>query len=430
MSRRVRSARTYLMIYGLVLCTGLLLFLGARLVPRSLIQKHMEESAWLLTDNTVIYNWVEDVEASKAHRYSDCVTLSIAYQMDELPGLKGPLRAGFYWSAEKHTNHNFSDAVHQGLPANENYSRYWHGSAALMRLAHVFTSIGTIYNVHFVLATLLFLLLLWQLTRLGMPDAALCTVAALLMVSAWWALLTLESTWMFLLMLSASVLGVELIHRGREEWCGPFFFAVGMIAIYLDFFTTETVTLTCPLLLMLTAMERRGADTLTLWRRAGESAAAWLAGYAGMWATKWVLALTVVGGDSAAALQYNVNKWLSRNSVRAEHTPEIVRHMWDVVLERLFPLEYGPIGRAVFWLLVLLVLVAVLLRWKRLDRVCALYALVGCVPFARFTALRGHTAQHYFFTYRALAGTMLAIGLILAYLYWPYKKEGTKREAQ
>ena len=42
-----------------------------------------------------------------------------------------------------------------------------------------------------------------------------------------------------------------------------------------------------------------------------------------------------------------------------------------------------------------------------------IYLTIGLIPYIRYFVLHNHAFKHYFFTYRAQAGTVLAIVLVL-----------------
>ena len=47
-------------------------------------------------------------------------------------------------------------------------------------------------------------------------------------------------------------------------------------------------------------------------------------------------------------------------------------------------------------------------------KMIALYLIIGGIPIVRFAVLRNHSWYHRSFTYRALAGTLLAICCVIA----------------
>lgn len=110
-------------------------------------------------------------------------------------------------------------------------------------------------------------------------------LAGLLGTAFWYVPLSLEYTWTFILMLLVSIIGVLLAYRGKYRLIGSLFFAGGVITNFFDFLTTETLTLTVPLLLILWILKEQGIceDIKESIRLTVKSVPAWGIGYVGMW---------------------------------------------------------------------------------------------------------------------------------------------------
>ena len=73
---------------------------------------------------------------------------------------------------------------------------------------------------------------------------------------------------------------------------GLLFLVAGMLTVYLDFLSTETLTLLIPLLFVLRIREHD--KCLDNGGFAIKNAVLWLVGYAGMWASKWLIASIIL----------------------------------------------------------------------------------------------------------------------------------------
>ena len=179
-------------------------------------------------------------------------------------------------------------------------------------------------------AVLLLLLTALMIILLKMHEAVPAIGVALGIISTAWIFVpqTLEYTWVCGLSLLACLIVISLSKRNKRTLYGLFFMITGMVTVYLDFLTTETLTLLLPLLILLWIGKNSGRSIAT----AAEAVISWGIGYVGMWVLKWVL------------------------------------------------------------------------------------AVLGILPFIRYLVLHNHSYLHYFFTYRALASTVLAIVLILGEL--------------
>ena len=94
---------------------------------------------------------------------------------------------------------------------------------------------------------------------------------------------------------------VKLALKEKYSWIGPFFLITGMVTVYFDFLTTETLSLLVPLLLILRVSRVQGKEW---WLMAAKSCIAWLIGYLGMWLMKWGLASVILGIDVKPAVVF------------------------------------------------------------------------------------------------------------------------------
>ncbi len=406
----------------------LLLLLGAALIPKSAIRSNMEKSSELLCENIVFYNLQENISGSKIDRYADSILLSIAYQMSSGNPLRKAMEAAYYYSPYKNENDNFRESLMMDYEPNQQYIRYWHGSVIFVKLFHLFGSLKAMYICNAILMAVLFCVLEWMLLR-GVRQRGQAPVVqkyliaaslavALIAVSVWFVPYSLEYTWTFLVTFAVSIIGILFVRKGHENRLFSLFLISGMVTSFLDFLTTETLTLLVPLLLVSACRESEDDDDksgrlCTKGARPLWCSLLWAVGYVGMWVMKWVLASVV--------LRENVMQYVSGHvSERIGDTEEftLLEYMRNAVgrnVSCLFPAEYGPAGK-VIPLVVLFILVAfvVVFRRKKIDfgRI-ALYAAIGLVPYVRYIMLRNHSYLHFFFTYRAQAATVLALFMIL-----------------
>jgi hypothetical protein len=190
---------------------------------------------------------------------------------------------------------------------------------------------------------------------------------------------------------------------------------VGMVTNFFDFLTAETVTLVIPLLIILYLQKKEhGADRLV--GLVVKGAAAWLAGYALTWVSKWLVA--------AVILRENVMPYVSGHiSQRIGEDIGIgtFRYLAGALTKNfgcLFPLGYGVIGIIGFALILIAAAYPAFVYFKKDPevRVIFIYAALGCIPLIRFLLLHNHSYLHFFFTYRALSSTVFAAALLIGEL--------------
>ena len=241
--------------FGLCFLLAAAVLLGflllSTLVPRSAIKPRMQTSAEFLCEGELFgYVW-DGVPGSRIDRYADSILLGIAWQFDSENSLRSVMESAYYHLYYQDENKNLLDAVEQDLPANQQYLRYWHGSAGIVRVLMSCLTLPQIYTWHAVLIGVLFLGLIVRLylRQRAIPAAAL--LVGMIGVSLWFVPLSLEYTWIFLIVMVQ--LHIILFPSFPKDWdkrCFLFLIS-GIVTNYLDFLTCETVTLLLPLLFLL-----------------------------------------------------------------------------------------------------------------------------------------------------------------------------------
>lgn len=409
-----KSLKYILTFFLTVLCLTGILALSAK-IPRSAIKENVQESAEYLCDGELYGLAVDGARGSRIDRYADSILLAIAYQYDEDHPLRSVMWSAYYYEEHQNENENLLEAVTNDRRANRQYLRYWHGSIAIVRPLLVFLDLPRIYLCNGVMLAVLVIWLMIILLKNRLYTPAIGVAAGLVLTASWFVPLSLEYTWTYLLMLLLSIIGVRLALRGKWKCLGIFFLIGGIVTNYLDFLTTETLTLTVPLLLILWVDIHRNGNVSgrSLIPKAGKAALAWGFGYVGMWVMKWGLA--------AIVLQENVMPYIS------EHIEERIggnigiglgQYIMGAVLNNvkcLFPFGYGVAGMFAGMALILFVAyVGYVYHRKHICREhILLYGLTGLLPYVRYIVLHNHSYLHCFFTYRAQMATVLAVVLIL-----------------
>lgn len=300
------------------------------------------------------------------------------------------------------------------LQPNVQYARYWHGNIAWLKPLLMVCNFSAVLVLNAVLMALLAVLCLYMLWLRGMTAVAVAFLLSLMVVSAWVTPFCVEYTAVFMIMFATAAFAI------RYAGCGVATSAVyvvsGVATCFFDFLTTETLTMLVPYLLAFAVRQKQGTlgnprSELLLFAKCG---ALWLGSYAAMWLIKWYGAATVFD-TSIMRLVYN----------------DAMERVWGYVYGHVLPLS--PMVRNVFMLVpfVLLpdasyvlptaVIVAVLIVFalvaKYIGTKCnaSVYlvpAIIAIVPLVRFYILYNHATQHYFFTYRALLTTVLALALL------------------
>ena len=428
----VKQAIRYVIAFIAVLGILFALLLSATLVPRDKVQANYEESAEFMTERPTSFYFHTFVHGSKLDYYADCITLSIGYNLDSKEPLTSSMWCSYYGANSNMMNEYFQESVETGIEPNQEYLRYWHGSAAMMRILHLMLNIKQIYAFHVVLMLVLAAILLTMLFRHGFKAEAAAFILAMVIVGVWYVPLCLEYTYSFLCMLVASIVGLRLALKEKYSLIGPLFLITGMVTVYFDFLTTETLSLLVPLLFILRVCKKQNMEK---WSLVAKSCIAWLIGYLGMWAMKWVLASSILGIDVMPYVNDHIAERLGGKVVGYYMTGNFYLDTLLKNIQRLFPYEYGLYGAALVMVFAIVIFVIpaargiLSVRREINGSNILLYACIGLIPYVRYMVLHNHSYVHYFFTYRAQAATVMAICFIFSELFEKAPRKAVRMNA-
>lgn len=385
-------------------------------VSKESVRDNFKESAAFLNEGEDFLYLEEGVRSSCRHIYADSVTLNISYGFDADAPLESVMWSKYSFGYAEDQKGNLYSAVYNDAEANNQYLRYWHGSAGVIRFLHLFLNIEQIYIMNGCIFIMLTLLLLRKLAKNGLKAEAFVYVLSLIAVSVWYVPFTLEYTWCFLVMAAVELITVSMALKEKYRNIGFVFMLCGIITIYLDFLTTETITLVMPLLLVLVIRRRQNrTDSGKVYFKkefifATKNSALWLGGYVFMWIAKWVTASIVLGENVMPYVTEHIEERLSGEITNASGIGYAFFSLWRN-LKQIFPVDHGLTGGIILGVLIVVICYICFvyhkkkIEWSSILLLC----LCGMIPVVRLMVLRNHSTHHYFFTFRALAASVLAI---------------------
>lgn len=251
-----RTGYLLLVVFAPLLSIALLSVIA--MIPHELIQQHMEESAVYFSEHKSNKHPLSgDYTSTTVDDAADANLLNVAYYLDHTKPILSVVTYKWRLTEDQYIK-SFLEAVFEGLESNSEYSRYWHGSLMLIYPLHLFFSINGIFIILYFLVFGALTLLIITLMNHSQRREAIVLCLSMLMINLWVVPHCLEYTWMFLVTFIVSTVAVKLSINKRYSWFGTMCFATGMIAIFLDFFTTETLTFTIPILLVTRIRTRQG----------------------------------------------------------------------------------------------------------------------------------------------------------------------------
>lgn len=434
---KVKSILRYIAIFIIAAAVMISLFLLVALIPREKLQNNMEESAEYLQEKGAAFPFtVLGINCSKADYYADAVLLNVAYYLDPKHPAESISWANYYsedaydWNGM--VTDYLPDAVEKQPEPNQQYLRYWHGSLTIVRPLLMWFSINGIYKLLGIVLWILMGSIITLLCRRGFGKEAFAFILSMIAVSVWFVPVCLEYIWMFLLMTVTSLIVIHHSLNQQYRRMAGVFLCVGMVAAFLDFFTTETITLLIPLLFMY-MIRHRQKDGSPDWIPAAKCTALWGMGYVAMWVTKWAFAAVVLKRNVMPYVQSSITEHLG--VAESLSLPELWLKSIRQNVYNLSTLSYGMTGAIVtlilFFCFIFLPICfnKMTLKKQIQKKWLLLYLVIGLVPLLRFVVISEHSAVHAWFTYRALAASIMAF--ILAFyelvdLHFKQKRIGGK----
>lgn len=277
------------------------------------------------------------------------------------------------------------------------YGRYWHGSTFLMRFLLCLDNYIHIRYIFYIISSLMMLWVAALLARHRGIWAAVLYCCPWVLINVVIMQHSIQFVPVLIIALAASL---WIIYRVRhwKQLCITLF-VVGSLTCYFDLLTCPILTWGIPICTYLLMHHQpsflRGLQT---WFHAYFL---WVIGYGGTWISKWLIASLLTDENVIA-------DGLAQVSSRAATGHDFSR--WDALAQNLDMLHWPYI-----FIPLILLCIAVAFKFRR-KGLCnaALCLITALVPCLWFIATAEHAYLHYWFTYRNLAVSLMALFFGLA----------------
>lgn len=440
-----RAALHIGVFFSSIFLLWILLSLSAA-IPNERIYDNMLESSYYFAEREP-FEWGERIRGT-ADNYADTILLNIAWNIHGDNPFLSCLDTAYYDGNDGVSDRGENWGLYRtikGEPPNTDYSRYWHGSAAAVRLLSLFCTVDGMRKIGQAAVIILFAVSLALLLRAGQKFAAAALALSLLSVNVTSLYLSLEYQSVFIIA-ALAVIAFTLMEEKGDGALTLLSVAVGVSAAFFDFLTAETLTILLPLMTVFIIREQSGRgkglkENLLL---IGKILLSWGLSYILTFIVKWSAASIISGENKFIAALQSADERLSGDI--SEESMPLLQRICCALLSNLSAI-FGGSGRIdavniVAGLLLTAAAAAAIylpLRCRSVRRdITATAAIIGAVPLARFIILSNHSYLHSFFTYRALAVTVMAISAVIWFNIRPArltisdkkKKSGNSRHIQ
>ena len=383
-----------------VFCRYLLLLVACTIavvltamIPHRAIESHCQTSiAYIVKQGE--YPSAYGLPLLKTDNFTDLLMLNEAWCCDDTQPVNASMMNYFFLTYDDNLFKASWQLITQPskLPQLQEYSRYWHGFQVILRPLLMLTDYSKLIIVNCILLTLVALWCLYDVWWKCSPIDCM-SLALVLLLTAFYAvpLCFQYSVCFYIMFFSVITLLRNKKQRKRNkehEICS--FFTIGALTAFFDLLTTPLLTLGIPLLLYLRSRKQR-SRTIGL---AVRLSIAWGVGYAVLWLSKCLVAWLLTGHS---ILNFFMKGVYTRSA-----------------------LGLGSINRllmahpliCVVILVMLIVIILLITTHIPFLRRHGWLLFIAAMPFLWYAVLLQHSFIHFFFVWRILAVTLLALMML------------------
>lgn len=410
----LKSIAKYILVFVCLIAVLLGIFTATvKFIPKEKILDNIKESLPYLESNTEVVEVKPTREYSYLHVYADEILLNMIYCMDSNKPLESIMESKYYKDDINFTEDfpNLEEALENGGQGNQEYMRYWHGSMVIIRPLLMFFNINEIYHIFAVIMIILIAVLFIILIKKKQYLLLVATIIGYIMIAINYVPFCLEYVWTFLIMLVVSIIGILTKKHNM------LFFITGIITCFLDFLSTEIITLFVPIIYIYTIKYKNGEikDFKEGIKLIAKYSVLWLTGYCVMWGTKWILASIILNVN---ALDFVLNKAKKRinGHVRGYSTGYMLKNSILRNVSTIYPFYMIHEKSTAVCLILCIVIPTVLLIKKDKKSLLnfLIFMLIAIMPYIRYLVLLNHSFLHYIFTFRDQLITIMALIVVIA----------------
>lgn len=416
MNKTLKSILTGVLILVASVIAGLLLITAVYCLPVSRIRSNVASSSAVIDEEGLTTYRVPWLLTTRRDNYTDTIMLSMAAYDGSESAINEAMTSRYVYVIDEDLYFQpgyllrMLDASNDGSSAVVSYSRYWHGYLVLIKPLLMVLDITGIRLLNAVVQVIMLGFILLRMVH--HPKAKMFVFPLLVTVYA----LNPVSTFMnmqFACIYNITLLSLLLMFNTRlfsREHYWKAFMVIGICVAYCDFLTYPLVSLGLPLIMMIAISDN---DSRTNLKMAAVSCINWGIGYAFMWASKWILCDVITGSSTIAdalnqARERTVTDAYAATGIKSDNIIDVIGYNVEAFRDWLsFGVFVGAVVAFVVYLLVS----------KRKIKLCEntliVLLLIALTPFVWYVVLSNHSAIHAYMTYRDLAVSIMAAGVIL-----------------
>jgi hypothetical protein len=404
----MKAILKYAITLAVLVCIGLALLVVSAYLPQSRVDSHAQSSLKQLSaeksNPNILYlgNKTYNLDNS-----TDTAMLNQAKYLNSQSPLSAALKNSYYYQGSDQIV-SLTEAIAQNKEANQNYPRYWGGYRVLLRwelMLFNLQQIRQLLMISFLFGFAWAVLMIYRKVNLL---SALVFVGSVILVNPLIVASSMTFSTDFLIMFAAVIILLYFIDKIRSfPWL---FFIIGVVTMYLDFYTVPIITLGVPLIVLIAALQQQDKRK-TLKQGAklvGWCALTWLLGYGLMWLSKLTLVtlFTDVNGfaNGFSSFAFRVGITPRESLSNTYNIPLAIKNCFLLIFDKKTLLIAGA-----------LFAVWALFMFRRKAPVSALipnavFLLIAALPLLWIVAASNPINIHSFFQYRLLLVFLCGVG--------------------
>lgn len=387
--------------YAIMLILFTSLIIGVQFVPQAKTNHHIYTAIKQIEQEGIDKQVGIQLPFFKLDNFTDCYMMNIIASADTLHPIETAIMNYFHLDERQLEKRNIAyqteDVIKERNPnlPKQSYARYWHGYQVTLRPMLFFMDYSAIRLTNYILFTLLTIGCTWLIKKKLNTSIAVFFILTLLLVGFPIIPLSLQfSTCFYITLCSIFALLKYPWLSKKTEYLLTTFFVIGGITSYMDFLTTPQITLGLPMAIHLLASNKHKKCQLVIF-----ISIAWFAGYASIWASKWMMAYLLT--------QHNVMAEVTEAAVCRSSDYVFGKHMTianilttiaHVVIKHHLLGKLWIVG--MFFIGIIFVYIKMIPNKKVFLNNLYLLLIVAIIP-TWYLALRNHSLLHYWFTWRA-----------------------------
>lgn len=407
MKKIIKYSLTFIITLGILLLLHNLVLM----IPNNSVEKNIKESVQYLQKTGDRPYLIENSnkylnETTKLDNFTDAITLNLIWNNTN----KTQIQMNYYYDGSSAIN-SLDKVIKKNLKTNLEYSRYYQGQIIYVKPLLLFFNLKEIRIINCIIITILIIYMIYILYK---RSKLLTTsiIIGLLSINIFVVPLTIQFFVTFFITLILSILVIKTINKDDDLFFQLMIIG-GLTTNFFDFLTTETITLTIPLLIRI-YLKNKDSKKINLKKELLfiiKTCLAWGISYVLAFMIKWILAIGVYGiAETKKIWEYA--------KIRIYDIPTKNRFLFILstllnILSFLLPFSFFEISSSIVIIFLLFIVwLFVFELKKRKQKLYGLMAIVGIIPIIRFIILYAHTAVHLYFVYRAAFPLVITITII------------------